>query len=58
VRDGQLKYREDIVDGLEQAPAALIGLLQGRNFGKMLVRVGPDPASAGGTAAGGARVRP
>jgi NADPH-dependent curcumin reductase CurA len=47
VREGKLKYREDIVDGLERAPGALIGLLQGKNFGKMVVRVGPDPASAG-----------
>lgn len=42
VRDGSLKYREDVVDGLENAPAALIGMLNGRNFGKLLVRVGPD----------------
>jgi NADPH-dependent curcumin reductase CurA len=47
VRDGKLKYREDVVEGLERAPAALIGLLQGRNFGKMLVRVGPEPIAAG-----------
>jgi NADPH-dependent curcumin reductase len=39
VRSGRLKYREDIVDGLENAPASFLGLLQGRNFGKMLVRV-------------------
>ena len=39
VRAGRLKYREDIVDGLAQAPAAFLGLLQGKNFGKMLVRV-------------------
>ncbi|MGA7488931.1 MAG: NADP-dependent oxidoreductase [Xanthobacteraceae bacterium] len=39
VRTGRLKYREDIVDGLEQAPAAFLGLLQGKNFGKLLVRV-------------------
>jgi NADPH-dependent curcumin reductase len=39
VRDGRIKYREDIVDGLDAAPAALIGLFEGRNFGKMLVRV-------------------
>ena len=39
VRTGRLKYREDIVDGLEQAPAAFLGLLAGKNFGKMLVRV-------------------
>ncbi len=43
VLDGSLKYREDIVDGLENAPDALIGILGGRNFGKLLVRVGADP---------------
>jgi NADPH-dependent curcumin reductase len=43
VRQGKLKYREHFVDGLERAPAALIGLLQGKNFGKMVVRVGPGP---------------
>jgi hypothetical protein len=42
VADGSLKYREDVVDGLENASAAFIGLLEGRNFGKLLVRVGPD----------------
>jgi NADPH-dependent curcumin reductase len=36
---GGIKYREDIVDGLENAPVAFLGLLQGKNFGKMLVRV-------------------
>ena len=36
---GQLKYRETIADGLASAPEALIGLLQGRNFGKQLVRL-------------------
>jgi NADPH-dependent curcumin reductase len=39
VRSGRLKYREDIVDGLENAPTAFLGLLQGKNFGKLLVRV-------------------
>jgi hypothetical protein len=43
VRAGQLKYREDIVDGIDNAPAAFIGLLQGRNFGKLVVHVA-DPA--------------
>ncbi|MFC7334395.1 NADP-dependent oxidoreductase [Rhodocista pekingensis] len=42
LRDGRIKYREDVVEGLEKAPEAFIGLLQGRNFGKLLVRVGPD----------------
>jgi len=39
VREGRVKYREDVVDGLEHAPEAFLGLLQGRNFGKLLVRV-------------------
>jgi len=39
VRAGRVKYREDVVDGLENAPTAFLGLLQGKNFGKMLVRV-------------------
>lgn len=43
IRDGSLKYREDIVDGLENAPDALVGILGGQNFGKLLVRAGPDP---------------
>ena len=43
LRAGQLKYREDIVDGIDKAPDAFIGLLQGRNFGKLLVRLAADP---------------
>ncbi len=43
VASGQIKVREDIVDGLENAPTALIGLLGGDNTGKRMVRVGPDP---------------
>jgi NADPH-dependent curcumin reductase len=39
LREGQVKYREDVVDGIENAPRALIGLLRGKNFGKLLVRV-------------------
>jgi NADPH-dependent curcumin reductase CurA len=39
VGDGRVVLIEDVVDGLEQAPAALTGLLQGRNFGKVVVRV-------------------
>jgi len=45
VRDGRLRYRETVVDGIENAPAAFIGLLGGDNIGKMLVRVGPDAAA-------------
>ena len=43
LREGRLKYREDIVDGLEHAPAALLKLFDGRNFGKLMVRVSQDP---------------
>jgi NADPH-dependent curcumin reductase CurA len=39
VRDGSLKFKEDIVDGLENAPAAFIGMLEGKNFGKLIIRV-------------------
>ncbi|WP_437875481.1 NADP-dependent oxidoreductase [Sorangium sp. So ce513] len=39
IREGRVKYREDIVEGLERAPEAFIGLLKGQNFGKLLVRV-------------------
>ena len=44
VADGSLVHREDIVDGLENAPDALTGILSGRNFGKLLVRVSADHA--------------
>jgi NADPH-dependent curcumin reductase len=37
--DGSIRYREDITEGLENAPAAFMSLLQGKNFGKALVRV-------------------
>jgi NADPH-dependent curcumin reductase len=39
IADGRIRYREDIVDGLERAPEAFIGMLDGRNFGKVIVRV-------------------
>lgn len=39
IADGRVKYQEDIVDGLESAPDAFIGMLEGRNFGKLIVRV-------------------
>ena len=47
IRSGELKYREDIVDGLDRAPEAFIGLLAGRNFGKLLVKLGDDPTRPG-----------
>jgi NADPH-dependent curcumin reductase len=39
LKDGRIKHREDVVDGLEAAPEAFIGMLKGRNFGKLLVKV-------------------
>ena len=44
--DGILEYREDFVDGIENAAEAFFGLLQGKNFGKLIVRVSDDPTSA------------
>ena len=38
----ELQYRETVLDGIENVPAAFAGLFRGDNTGKMLVRVGPD----------------
>ena len=43
IDSGQLKYKEDFVDGIEQAPEAFMGLLKGKNFGKLIVRTSEDP---------------
>ena len=43
LRDEQIRYREDIVEGIDQAIPAFLGLLEGKNFGKLLVQVGDDP---------------
>jgi NADPH-dependent curcumin reductase len=43
-REGKIKHREFITEGLDSAPAAFMGMLKGANFGKQLVRVGPDKA--------------
>ncbi|MEV5833317.1 NADP-dependent oxidoreductase [Nocardia sp. NPDC052112] len=40
IAEGRVRYREDVVEGLEHAPDAFIGMLEGRNFGKLVVRVG------------------
>lgn len=37
--EGRINYREDIVEGLENAPDAFIGLLKGKNFGKLIIQV-------------------
>jgi len=39
IKEGKIKYREDIVDGLENAPETFMGMLKGKNFGKQLVRI-------------------
>lgn len=43
VDGGRVQYREHRVDGLENAPAAFAGMLNGTNFGKMVVQIGSDP---------------
>lgn len=42
LNEGKIIFREDIVDGLENAPQAFIGLLKGKNFGKLIIRVAKD----------------
>ncbi|MFD2021564.1 NADP-dependent oxidoreductase [Pseudocitrobacter faecalis] len=42
VQEGKIKYREQIIDGLENAPAALIRLLKGENFGKVVIRLSDE----------------
>ena len=36
------EWKETIVDGIENAPKAFTGLFKGENFGKMIVKIGPD----------------
>ena len=43
IKEGKLKYKEDFIDGLEKAPEAFIGLLNGKNFGKLIVKINEDP---------------
>jgi hypothetical protein len=42
VRDGLIRYREDILEGIEQAPDSIAGLYRGENFGKRLIRIAPE----------------
>jgi NADPH-dependent curcumin reductase CurA len=42
IRDGRVKYRESVTEGLENAPSAFLSLLEGGNFGKTLVKVGAE----------------
>ena len=39
IANGRIRYREDFVEGLDRAPEAFIGMLEGRNFGKLIVRM-------------------
>ncbi|MFV1441140.1 MULTISPECIES: NADP-dependent oxidoreductase [unclassified Phaeobacter] len=39
VQDGKVKYREEMIEGLEQAPAAFVGLLRGEAFGKRVIHL-------------------
>lgn len=45
VREGRLRYRETVIDGIENAPAAFAGAMRGESIGKMLVKVGPTEDS-------------
>ena len=42
IREGKVKYKEDVVEGLENAPKAFIGMMRGANFGKLLVKVSEE----------------
>ena len=62
VRDGQIRYREDILDGIEQAPGSIAGLYRGENLGKRLIRIAPNvpclEPSAAQTQPGHSAIRP
>lgn len=45
IRDGRLRYREDVAEGLENAPKAFLRLFRGENFGKLLVKVAGEGAA-------------
>ena len=47
LREGRIVYREDVVDGIDNAVGAFRGLLRGENFGKLVVKVSDDPTDGG-----------
>jgi NADPH-dependent curcumin reductase CurA len=42
VRQGMIRYREDILEGIEQVPGSIASLYRGKNFGKRLIRIAPQ----------------
>lgn len=42
IKEGKMKYREDVVEGIENAPSAFIGMMRGENFGKLLVKISDE----------------
>jgi NADPH-dependent curcumin reductase CurA len=42
LREGRLRYLEDVLDGIEHAPGAIAGLYRGENLGKRLIRIAPE----------------
>ena len=42
VRAGKIRYREDVLEGIEQAPGSIAGLYRGENLGKRLIRIAPE----------------
>jgi len=48
LKAGRIKYQETVVEGIDKAVTAFLGLFSGENTGKMIVRLGPGPAEAGG----------
>lgn len=58
LKAGRIKYEETVVEGIENAPKAFMGLFSGDNLGKMLVRLGPETPEGTGTAGRADRARP
>jgi hypothetical protein len=47
LKSGEVRYREDIVEGIEKTVEAFQGLMRGKNRGKLIVKVGDDPTRGG-----------
>jgi NADPH-dependent curcumin reductase CurA len=45
IAEGKIKWKETVVNGIENAPKAFIGLFKDENFGKMIVKIGSDPGN-------------